>query len=135
MAGFDALLSSKNTGIDFVIELVARLSWDQALPNMNHRTTLGFVQAMLEESGAVAPWTDETGSAFKPSTQEWMRRSKAIMGERDMWLEGDDAWVEVRSKHFNATRTWLASEAQSGSLTNTGPHLLRNFLSCSDNAG
>lgn len=130
---FEEVLRSRFRGVDFVAYIVHRLSWLQALPNLNHRTTLGFVQAALEDAKLPVPFLSSgTGEpAYLESTEEWMRASKRMMADREMWLDGSDAWKELEDAHLELTRKWISRGAQSGSFTNFGPHFLRNFLSCS----
>lgn len=128
---FDSILRSKKTGRDFVCYMVHRLSWDQALPNINHRTTLAFTHAMLAHNGLDAPWVDAEGPLHHPATEAWMRVSKAVMADREMWIEDSSAWDELKEKQFEATSKWIHAAAQSGKLAYAGPHFLRNFLSCS----
>ncbi len=133
---FASILRSRKRGPDWVCEAIARLTWDQALPNVNHRTTLSFLHAMLEAAGIEAPWArTSTHLARTDTTERWMKRSKEIMGERDQWLHGSRAWKELQARHKEETCAWLSKEDQSGSLAYSGPHLLRNFLSPAVRAG
>lgn len=133
---FDSLLRSRKRGADFVCEMVARLSWEQALPNLNHRTTLSFAHAMLAHHEIHAPWAQSPdGLAHAPRTEAWMKRSKAIMADRDMWNEGSRPWNNLRKNQRQETCLWIKGEAQSGRLAYAGPHLLKNFLSCSVRKG
>lgn len=135
---FASILRSRKRGPDWVCEAIARLTWDQALPNVNHRTTLGFVQAMMVHAGIIVPWavsSPSKGPAYDGLAESWMKRSKAIMGDRDMWQPNSKPWKELQEKHRNATRKWIEEQDQSGSLASTGPHSLRNFLSSSVKTG
>lgn len=128
---FEAILRSRAKGADFVGYAVHRLSWDQALPNVNHRTTLSFTHAMLTHNGVRAPWAESVdGLRHGASTEAWLKRSKAIMADREMWTERDSAWEKLRRQHKDETYRWIRGEDQSGRLAYAAPHFLKNFLSC-----